>query len=64
MKDVIEKICGQLPDGFEIQLYMEKGAACVTLTDGDGRYRNLPDTTDKTLADQLAEALFVAEALA
>jgi len=56
----VEKICKHLPEGLEIQLCLESGAAWVTLIDEDGRYRPLPDQTDKTITEQLNDALCTA----
>lgn len=61
MQNIIEKVCKHIPDGFEIQLCMERGAAYVTLSDGDGRYRELPDSADKTIIEQLNDALCTAK---
>lgn len=61
MEDVINKICGHLPEGLEIQLCMENGAAFVTLLDrGNGSHIKLPDSTDKTIVEQLNDAMCVA----
>jgi hypothetical protein len=59
--DITERVCKNLPDGFEIQLCMENGSAWVALNDQDGRYRPLPDAADKTLIEQLNDALCVAK---
>lgn len=57
---VANAICRDIPDGYELRLCMERGAAWVTLHNEDGDVIELPDAADKTLAEQLAEALQVA----
>ena len=57
---VANEICRDIPDGYELRLCMERGAAWVTLHDEEGDLISLPDAADKTLAEQLAEALIVA----
>ena len=60
VEQMIEKACKHLPDGMEICIRMENGAAWVTLgVDGDGLIQ-LPDTADKTLPEQIQDALLVA----
>lgn len=60
MQDIVNKICGSLPDGFEMTLCMENGAAWVVLLDPDGEIVELPDAADTTIIKQLNEALCVA----
>lgn len=53
--DVVNKICGELPEGYEVSLKMEKGSASVefeTLTDSF----NI-DSDDMNLTGQLEKAL-------
>lgn len=57
---IIETICVHLPPGWVIGLYMEAGAAWVSLSDPVGNIPKLPDSTDKTLTEQLNDALCVA----
>jgi len=57
--DVANRACKNLPDGFEIQLCMENGSAWVSLIDNAGRLRALPDQADKTITEQLNDALCV-----
>ena len=53
-------VCMHIPPGYVISLCMEEGAAFVQLgKDGVG-FINLPDSTDKTLLEQLNDALCVA----
>ena len=57
---VANEICRDIPDGYELRLCLERGAAWVTLHNEEGDLIGLPDAADKTLAEQLAEALLVA----
>lgn len=59
MKEIINKICGQLPEGFMLNLCMENGAAWVELINPSGVMVNL-DGFGETLEDQLNEALCIA----
>lgn len=59
MLEIINKICADLPYHWEINLKMESGAATVVLVYA-GREVDLPDTADKTLTEQLNDALCVA----
>ncbi len=59
MIETINKICGHLPEGYIISLNLENGSAWVELLDSNGNYV-LPDTTDKTIIEQLNDALCVA----
>lgn len=63
MIETINKICAQLPPGWEINLDMQHGEAFVTLIDPNGKYPALPDPsfTDKTIVEQLEDALLVAK---
>lgn len=60
MEDIINKICEHLPINYTICLYMENGSAYVKLFDPLTKEIELPDTADKTLIDQLNDALCVA----
>lgn len=59
MQDIVNKICGALPEGFEISLCMENGAAWVTLCNPVGELVDLPDAADTTIVQQLNAALCV-----
>jgi hypothetical protein len=54
---IFNSVCRDLPYGYEIQVCLENGAAYVTLTTEDGHYAELPDTADKTLEEQISDAL-------
>ena len=56
MIEIVNKICNQLPEGWLISLEMESGAAWVDLYEGSGIVE-LPDPTDKTIIEQLNDAL-------
>ena len=58
--EIVNKICGHLQEHHIISLDMENGYAGVSLTDTEGNYIELPDSTDKTLIEQLNDALCVA----
>lgn len=59
MIDLINKICGELPGNFLIEICMENGAAWVEMKHL-GCYVNI-DTDDLSLERQLEEALKVAK---
>jgi hypothetical protein len=60
LQDAANKICQHLPENMVLSLCMENGAAWVEL--GVDRIGNvkLPDSADKTLINQINDALFVA----
>jgi len=60
MEDIINKICQQIPAGYVISLNMENGAAWVSLVNTNDDDIELPDSTDKTIIEQLNDALCVA----
>ena len=64
MENIINKICKHLKCGFEIKLCMEDGAAWVELYNINDEQVNLPDSTDKTIIEQLNDALCVANGFA
>jgi hypothetical protein len=59
MEEIINKICGQLPEGFMINLGMENGAAWVELIQPSGMTIDI-DGGDSTITEQLNEALCMA----
>jgi hypothetical protein len=63
LDDAVNSVCRHLPDGYEIDLCMENGSAWVTLwrihVEGCGVI-DLPDSDDKSLIQQLNDALCVA----
>jgi len=60
LEQMVEKICKRIPEGLEISLRMENGCAYVTLGADEVGFVPLPDSTDKTLQEQLQDALLVA----
>ena len=58
MKDMINEICKRLPEGYQINLHMEEGAAYVTIINDDFQYLHNVDGGDKTLEEQLEESLY------
>ena len=60
MIDIVNKICGAIPEGFEMTLCMGNGAAWVILHDPAGELVELPDSADTTIIQQLNAALCVA----
>ena len=62
--DIANMVCRDLPEGYVANLGMEKGAAWVELLDvPDHVSIPLPDSTDKTLEEQLKDAVAVAVGL-
>ena len=68
LQDLANEVCRYLPEGCELSINFESGAAGITLLsppDSDGHYIHdgyykLPDSADKSLAEQLNDALLVA----
>lgn len=59
--EIAERVCQHLPEGWEIQLCMENGAACVKVFEQrEGGVDRIIDGSDQTLEEQLNEALNVA----
>jgi hypothetical protein len=54
------KVCQHLPEGWQLNLCMERGAAWVQLSNQDGDDVSLPDAADKSLEQQVNDALCVA----
>ena len=57
---VAERVCRHLPEDRVASLHFERGAAWVELEDLDGKGQQLPDPADKSLRDQLNDALVAA----
>ncbi|GAF75435.1 unnamed protein product [marine sediment metagenome] len=60
MEEIIEKVCQHLPINYTVLLCMENGSAYVELRDPLTLPVELPDATDKSLCEQLNDALCVA----
>jgi hypothetical protein len=59
VQDIVNTVCFHLAERCVISLCMENGSAYVELT-RNGRSVPLPDSTDKTLEQQINDALCVA----
>jgi len=59
LTDLADDICLYIPSGYEISINFTDGV-CVTLINEDGNYINLPDQTDRPIAEQINDALLVA----
>jgi hypothetical protein len=60
LESKIEDVCRAIPDDMMINICMENGAAFVTLGCDHVGYIELPDSSDKSLVEQLDDALCVA----
>ena len=54
---MIERICKDLPDGWEINLCMENGAAWVVIFSQNGEFDEVIDGAGKSIEEQLNEAV-------
>ena len=65
MIEIINKICSQLPPGWIIELCLTQSESrggegpYVNLVNPHGEYPSLPDSSGKTIVDQLEDALAV-----
>ena len=59
IETVANHVCRLLPPGWELRLCMENGAAWVTLHNPDGDCIETPDSADKSLEQQVDDALRV-----
>ena len=57
---MVEKCCLHIPEGYEIRLCMEEGSAWVELWLPGENKTELPEPADKTLLEQLNDAICVA----
>lgn len=60
LQDICNKICQHCPPGYVISLCMEDGAAWVQLGEAWAGFVDIPDAADKSLIEQLNDALCVA----
>jgi hypothetical protein len=60
LQEIANRVCGELPVGWELCLNMENGAGWVKLYNPDGDCPPLPDAADKSLEEQIEDALGVA----
>lgn len=61
LQDIANGICGRLPEGYIASLCLENGAAWCELVDRNGNSVELPDSADKSLLEQLNEAVDAAD---
>ena len=61
MIEIVNRICSQLPSGWIITLEMEKDSAWIDLEGPLGEYSSWQDLTDKTIVEQLEDALCMAK---
>lgn len=59
VEELANQICEFIPEGFELSINFEDGCAGVTLSTQTG-WLELPDSADKSLAEQINDALNVA----
>jgi len=57
MIKAIEKACEKLPEGYQLILFLENGAAYFEMYDSEYCKIDLGDPTDKSLAEQIEEAI-------
>ena len=58
--NMMEAVCRNLPEGWSLVLDLENGAATVRLYEPKEKEMGLPDPADKTLVEQMNDALLVA----
>ncbi len=59
LSDLADDVCLYVPIGYEISLNFESDGICVVLTKC-GHHVELPDSADKSIAEQINDALLVA----
>ena len=62
LQSIANDICQHLPDCYTVSLCMEEGAAWVTLRRRNVGMIELPDPVDKSLIEQLRDAVLCAHA--
>lgn len=63
LSDIANRVSRHLPEGWVLSLNIENGSAWVSLENTNkqyGRFPMLPDAADKTLLEQINDALCVA----
>ena len=56
--EAINRACGELPESIGISLELEKGSATIRIYDwSDMCYVETPDAADRTLVEQVGDAL-------
>ncbi len=57
LQETANETCRNVKPGYTIKLAMEEGAAWVELTGPDGYEIDLPDSADKTIEQQINDAI-------
>lgn len=58
LQEIANAVCRHVPEGCEVSLHMENGAAWVEATKHNGATNvAMPDSADKTLLEQLNDGL-------
>lgn len=57
LEDMAHKTCRDVRPGYVVSLCMEKGAAWVELIGPSGHEITLPDAADKTIEQQINDAI-------
>lgn len=52
----IQRGAGDLPDGYEVEITVERGSACVVLRDPDGNLQSIDVDSDNRLAAEINAA--------
>lgn len=60
LQDFLNLAARHIPDGYRILIGVENGAAWVNLQNDDEDYLALPDSADKSIVEQVNDALAVA----
>jgi hypothetical protein len=56
-QSVLNKVCGEIPAGFQLDISCENGAAWVDVIDPEGNHLALPDSADLSMEEQVLQAL-------
>jgi len=54
--DAVENACENLPDGFKIEIYLERNSGCVSLTDPNGDEHDFPSNREN-MVDEVNDAV-------
>ena len=57
LDEALEYAAQHLPRGAEVEIYVEKDAATVAISDWDGNWRGDFDVADMTLAEQVMDCV-------
>lgn len=60
LEQMVEKVRKLLPLGWELSICIESATAWITLHNPEGYRQKLPDATDKSIDEQIDEAIFIA----